>query len=302
MPTKKHPILLVLIILGITALLLGMVMTLVIKFFGTSSGLPFSHKIGVIPVKGAITDPGPVVKQLVEFKKDRGIKAIILRIDSPGGGVGASQEIYREVRKTIKIKRVISSMGGVAASGGYYIAAAGDKIVANPGTITGSIGVLMEFIRVQEFFKKIGLSLEVLKSGEFKDIGSPHRKLSERDRELIEGLISDIQEQFVNAVARGRGLPVEKVREIADGRILTGSKAKELGLVDLLGNFQDAIDLAKELTGIKGDVSLVFPKRRELRLWDLVFQNATKAFFRAIMDNLNSRIDYRWDGLSYSFG
>ena len=299
MPTKKHPILIVLIILGITVLFLGIVMTAVLNFFGPSSGLTFSSKIGVIRIEGTIMDSRHIVSQLVEFKKDKRIKAIILRIDSPGGGVGASQEIYREVSKTTKTKRVIVSLGGVAASGGYYIASAGDKIVANPGTITGSIGVLMEFIQIQDLIKKIGINLEVLKSGEFKDIGSPHRELTDRDKELIKGLISDIQEQFVNAVAQGRHLSVEKVREVADGRILSGAMAKELGLVDQLGNFQDAVDLAKEMTGIKGDVNLVFPKRHGMGLWNLVFQDVTKVFYGAVIDSLKTRIEYRWDGISY---
>jgi len=302
MAKKKHPILIVLLILGIAVIFLGMVMTAILSFFDPSSGLSFSNKIGVIPIQGTIVDSEQTVLQLVKFKKDKRIKAIILRINSPGGGVGASQEIYREVRKTIQTKKVIASLGGVAASGGYYIASAGDKIVANPGTLTGSIGVLMEFLQVQELAKKIGIHLEVLKSGEFKDIGSPHRKLSERDKELIKGLITDIQEQFISAVARGRGLSKEKVREIADGRILSGAMAKELGLVDQLGNFQDAVDLAKKMAGIEGDVTLVFPKKTRLKLWDLIFRSAAKAFAKAVIDSLKTRIEYRWDGLSYSYG
>ncbi|MDB9823246.1 signal peptide peptidase SppA [Deltaproteobacteria bacterium] len=293
---KKNPILTVLIILGITALFLVMVMTVILNFFGPHSSLAFSNKIGVIHIEGTISDPEPVLSQLAEFKNDKGIKAIILRIDSPGGGVGASQEIYREVQKTKEIKKVIISLGGTAASGGYYIASAGDKIVANPGTITGSIGVIMEFFQVQELSKKIGVSLEVLKSGEFKDIGSPYRELTERDKDLIINLISDIQEQFVTAVAEGRNIPVEKVREIADGRIISGAMAEKLGLVDQLGNFQDAVDLTKKMAGIEGDVSLVYPKERRIKLWDFIFQNATKALSRAVSDNLKPAIEYRWNG------
>ncbi|MFC1819812.1 signal peptide peptidase SppA, partial [Thermodesulfobacteriota bacterium] len=268
-------------------------------FFGPSSSLSFSNKIGVVHINGVIKDSEPIIRELTEFKKDKGIKAIILRIDSPGGGVGASQEIYREVQKTTKIKKVIISLGGIAASGGYYIASAGDMIIANPGTITGSIGVIMEFIQIQELFKKIGVGLEVLKSGEYKDIGSPHRKLTDRDKELIKGLISDIQEQFIEAVASGRKISVEKVREIADGRILSGATAKELGLVDRLGNFQDAVDLAKKLSGVKGDVNLVFPKKTRKRIWDLFFQNITRAFYEAIINSFKTTVEYRWSGLSY---
>ena len=291
----------VLIILGITVLLLGTVMIIILRIFGPSSNLSFGDRIGVIPIEGSITDPEPIVSQLVDFKKDKGIKAIILRINSPGGGVGPSQEIYREVRKTIKSKKVITSMGSLAASGGYYIASATNKIVANPGTITGSISVIMEFIQIEDLLKRVGVSLEVLKSGEFKDIGSPHRKMSEREKELIKDLISDIQKQFVNAVARGRDLSEEKVQEIADGRIFSGAQAKELGLVDLLGNFQDAVDLAKKMTGIKGDATLVYPKREKSKLWDFIFQDITKACYNAFMNYLNTSIEYRWEGLSSSY-
>jgi len=299
MSSEKRPIVVVLIILGITVLFLGMVMTIVLTFFGTSSNISLGDKIGVIPIEGTIMDSEPVVSQLVNFEKDRRIKAIILRINSPGGGVAPSQEIYREVGKIKETKKVIASMGSLSASGGYYIASAADKIVANPGTITGSIGVIIEFVQLEDLLKKIGVNMEVLKSGEFKDIGSPHRKMSKRDKALIKDLISDIQTQFVNAVASGRDLPVEKVEEIADGRIFSGSQAKALGLVDLLGNFQDAVDLAKKMTGIKGDVTLAYPKKDRSKLWDLVFQEATRAFYGALRNNLNTHIEYRWDGLLY---
>jgi protease-4 len=264
---------------------------------GPSSDFSFGEKIGVILVEGPISDSRPITAQLVKFRRDETIRAIILRIDSPGGGVGPSQEIYREVMKTRKTKKVIASMGGLAASGGYYIAAATDKIVANPGTITGSIGVIMEFVRLEELLKKLGISLEVMKSGEFKDIGSPHRKMSEREKELIQGLLSDIQGQFVRAVARGRKLPEEKVLNIADGRIMSGSRAKELGLVDRLGNFRDAVELAKKMSGIKGEPKLVYPERPGIRLRDILFEGAAKAFQRVIETRPQTRVEYRWRGI-----
>ena len=255
MAEKKRPILTVLVILGVAVLFLGTVGTLISLFAGPSSRFSFREKIGVIPIEGAITDSQAIVSQLAEFKKDRQIRAIILRVNSPGGGVAPSQEIYREVRKTIMSKKVIVSMGSLAASGGYYVASAADKIVANPGTLTGSIGVIMEFVQVEELLKKVGIGMEVLKTGEFKDTGSPFRKMSERERELIGSLLLDIRKQFVEAVARGRKLQVEKVEEIADGRILSGARSKELGLVDQLGNFEDAVDLAKRLAGISGEIA-----------------------------------------------
>lgn len=300
MSGKKGPILTVIIILGIAVLFLGALMTINLAFFGPSTNLPFGNNMGVLSIEGTITESQSIVSQLVNFRKDSGIKAIILRINSPGGGVSPSQEIYREVRRTVNTKKVIVSMGSLAASGGYYIASAADKIVASPGTITGSIGVIMEFVQLKELFKKIGISLEILKSGEFKDVGSPHREMSERDKELLQELISDIQNQFVEAVAKGRGLSVEKVREIADGRIFSGAKAMELGLVDMLGNFQDAVDLAKQETGIDGEITLVYPRKSRNRLWDLILGDAIKAIYESALKALETRIEYRWDGLPYA--
>jgi protease-4 len=297
MSTKKRPILTVLIILGIAVLFLGTLMTIVLAFFGPSADLPFGTKMGVITIEGPIMESQSIVSQMVKFRRSKGIKAIILRIDSPGGGVGPSQEIYREVRRTIKVKRVIVSMGSLAASGGYYVAAGADKIVASPGTITGSIGVIMQFVQLKELLKKIGVGLEVLKSGEFKDVGSPHREMSEREKELLQELIFDIQGQFVKAVAEGRNLSVEEVEEIADGRVFSGAKAKELGLVDVLGNFQDAVDLAKKETGIEGEVTLVYPKKTGPSIWDLVLRDATRAVYESTIKALKTHIEYRWDGI-----
>lgn len=297
MPKKKHPILIVFLVLGIVAIFLGGVMAIVISMIGPSSSLSLGTKIGVIPILGTITDSGPILNQLIKFKKDRKIKAIILRIDSPGGGVGPSQEIYREVRKTIRQKQIIASMGSTAASGGYYIASAANKIIANPGTLTGSIGVIMEFVRLDELLKKLGINLEVLKTGEFKDVGSFHREITERERELLNTLLSDIQTQFVEDVAKGRRLPSEKVREIADGRIMTGAQAKDLGLVDNLGNFQDAVDLAKKMAGVQGEVVLVYPKTKRANPLEYFMESAVESMSRVISDKLNSQFAYKWDGL-----
>ena len=297
MPGKKHSILLVLAIIGIAVVLFGLAMSLLVTNFGFSTKLHIGNKIGVISIEGTITDSTQILSQLLKFKKDKRIKAIILRINSPGGGVGPSQEIYREVRKTIKAKKVIASMGSLAASGGYYIASGANKIVANPGTITGSIGVIMEFIRLEELLKRIGVSMEIIKSGEFKDIGSPHREMSERDRVLLKALITDVQRQFVESVALGRNLSVDKVKEIADGRIISGAQAKELGLVDALGNFRDAVDLAKKMTGIEGEVTLVYPKKTRQKLRDFIFQRATEVLLGPGRNNLGPYLEYRWNGL-----
>ncbi|SPD73729.1 Signal peptide peptidase SppA, 36K type [uncultured Desulfobacterium sp.] len=295
MADKKHPILTAVVILLAIGLFLCISMFIVIKMVDPASKLTFSDKIGVIPVDGAILDSRLMLDQLVAFREDNNIKAIIIRINSPGGAVGPSQELYREIQKTIQTKKVVASLGGVAASGGYYIASAADKIVANPGTLTGSIGVVMEFFRFEDLLNKIGVRLEVLKSGEFKDIGSPHRELTDRDREIISGIIADIQNQFVQAVASGRNLPVEKVNEIADGRVFSGSKAKELDLVDVLGNFNDAVNLAKEIAGIKGDAILVYPKKSRLEIWESFVDGTTQSVARALQA-IKPRLAYEWCG------
>ena len=293
---KKHPILTVFIILACVIVVLSILITALSGSISSSSGIAFTNKVGVIPIVGAIEDSTEVLKQLTDFTKDKSIKAIILRIDSPGGGVGASQEIYREIGRTREEKPVVVSMGGVAASGGFYIAAACDRIVANPGTITGSIGVIMQYYKYKELAEKIGFTQEVIKSGEFKDIGNPHRDLTEKDRAILDAVISDIQHQFVEAVATGRNLSAEKVREIADGRIFTGAMAKELGLVDELGNFEDAVMVTKELAGIDGEANLVYPQKKKLKLLDLLLGEAAESMSDILKNKLKSTIEYRWDG------
>ncbi len=297
MTTKRRSILPVVMIILLVAVVLGITMVIALRSLVPSSASFFSEKIGVIPVEGAITGSQTVTSQLVEFRKDPSIRAIVLKINSPGGAIAPSQEIYREVEKTTPVKTVVVSMGTVAASGGYYIAAPASRIVANPGTITGSIGVIMEFVRMEDLLNKIGIDLEILKSGEFKDIGSPDRKMTERDREILDAMITDIQKQFVGAIVQGRGLTLQKVEEIADGRIFSGAQAKELGLVDVLGNFQDAVEITKELAGIKGDVTLVYAKKDRFQMLDLLLERGARLVSRLLHDS-GGRFEYRWDGLS----
>jgi len=296
MAKTNRPITLVLIILGIAILSFGTLMAIVLSLSRSTPTLSLSNKIGVIPINGVIKDADAITEQLIAFRNDKQIKAIILRINSPGGGVGPSQEIYTETRRTTKTKKVVASLGSVAASGGYYVASAADSVVANPGTLTGSIGVLMEFVTVEELLKKIGVEMQVIKSGEFKDIGSPNRKMTKEEREILTRLIKDIQNQFVTAVSQGRNMPKEKVLELADGRVFSGREAKRLGLVDSLGNFQDAVNVAKRMAHIKGKVKLVYPvKKRRSLLWDLLF----KDLFDALMNRLDrpsGLLEYRWNG------
>ncbi len=293
MAKNKRPILTVFLILGGVALFLGVTMMVALKMTDPSVELTFADKIGVISLEGPILQSSTTISHLIDFRENKSIKVIVLRIDSPGGAVGPTQEIHREILKTVAKKQVVASLGSVAASGGFYIAAAADRIVANPGTITGSIGVIMEFLRFQDLMDKIGVQLEVLKSGEFKDIGSPHREMTSKDREIIDSLISDIQTQFVEAVAEGRDLPVEKVSRIADGRIFSGVKAKELGLVDVLGNFEDAVDVAKEMAGISGEASLVYPRKSKMEFWESFLEGSAGSLVRALQ-GIKPQLAYKW--------
>jgi protease-4 len=264
------------------------ILLFLISRFSSLSGstkFGFGEKIAVIEIRGSITQSSGIIEDLQQYAEDEGVKAIILRIDSPGGGVGPSQEIYREVMK-IKSnhkKKVITSMGSVAASGGYYIASACDLIVANPGTITGSIGVIMEFTNIEELFKKIGIKGVVLKSGEHKDIGSPFREMTPEEKKLIQSVIDNVHQQFIQAVAEGRKMERSKVAQVADGRILTGEQAKQLGLVDQLGNLQDAIDTAAKMVGIEGKPVVLYPKKK-FSLLELLIEGITESILNTLSE------------------
>ncbi len=247
------------------------ILSLVVSVFFGGSGIALTDKVGVVRVEGVIMDSIETNRRIHEFADRKDIKAIVVRIDSPGGAVGPSQEIYRELRKVAREKTVIASLGSVAASGGYYIAAAADRIVANPGTITGSIGVIIEFMNVEGLLSKVGLKGEVIKSGRYKDTGSPLRELREDERKLIQALIDDVNNQFIDAVAEGRSLKRPDVVKIADGRILSGLQAKQSGLVDTLGSLNDAIDLGAELAGIDGKPEVVFAKKNIPGIFTFLF-------------------------------
>ncbi len=194
------------------------------------------NRIGIVDITGLITDSQYITNQVKKFRQDKRIRGIILRIDSPGGAVGPSQEIYNEVLKTRENgKTIYASMGAIAASGGYYIASAAEKIFANPGTLTGSIGVIMAFSNAKGLMEKIGLQPEIVKAGEYKDIGSPARAMTQKERNLLQSVVTDVHQQFIEAVASGRDISVAEVTKIADGRILTGRQAHSLKLIDQLG-------------------------------------------------------------------
>jgi len=223
---------------------------------------PIGEKVAIIDIIGAISNSELIIEHIHRYRDDRSVKAIVLRIDSPGGSVAPVQEIYSELNKLEK--PIVASMGGTAASGGYYIACAADQIFANPGTLTGSIGVIMQFMKMKGLYDKVGLDQEVVKSGEFKDFGSPVRSLTDKERALLQETIDDVHTQFVDAIFEGRSdhLVREEIVALADGRIFSGRQALESKLVDRLGNLPDAIDLAAELGGIVGvpKITRVKPK------------------------------------------
>ena len=245
------------VIISITLLLL-LVVSLTLALF--QKNIPLRSRVALVSIEGPIMDSMDVVKEIKEHAKDHSIKAIILRIDSPGGAVGPSQEIYEEVKKASAEKHIVVSMGSIAASGGYYIASPEDMIFANPGTLTGSIGVIMEIPNLEGLMTKIGIRTEVIKSGKHKDMASAFRKMDKEDRDILQSVLDNVHEQFIRAVAEGRKLTVDSIRPIADGRIFTGEQAKGLKLVDELGTLEDAIQKAAELAGISGEPEVVSKK------------------------------------------
>jgi protease-4 len=264
--SRRHPYLFFLLVSFaiFTTLTLG-VMAMA-AWIGGGSGDFSGEGVGVVEIEGAIVDSRDTIEHIRRFREDEDIKAIVIRIDSPGGAVGPSQEIYREIRKTVGSKKVVASMGAVAASGGYYVACATDGIVANPGTITGSIGVIMGYTNFRQLLDKIGMVPVVIKSGPYKDTGSPTREMRDDEREILQSITSNIHEQFVTAIADGRKMDRALVAQAADGRIFTGEDAKARGFVDRLGNFEDALEWAGELGGIDGDVVPVYARDEKLSL------------------------------------
>jgi protease-4 len=248
---------------------------------GSTSG----PRVAIVEAKGAIGDENGVdgdsiVKLLRKYEKDDSIKAIVLRVDSPGGAVAPSQEIYEQVKKTKAKKKIVVSMGNLAASGGYYISAAADKIFADPGTLTGSIGVIFMHFNVRGLLEAAHVEETTLKTGKYKDTLSPFRPLADTDREEIQGISDDVYGQFIHAVAEGRGMKDEDVRKIAEGRIYTGKRAKELNLVDELGGLEDAIAAAWTLSGQSGEPRVQpIPRKSHFALGDLMkgaFQGAAE--------------------------
>jgi len=264
---------------------------------GINGSFLIGDAVGVVEVKGLIVDSKETIKHLHEFRDNDKVKAIVLRIDSPGGVVGPTQEIYEEVGKLAAAKKVVVSMGSVAASGGYYIATPAYRIFANPGTVTGSIGVLMKLSNIEGLLGKIGLKSYVLKSGRFKDTGSPVRTMTMVDKAVLQGVIDNMHGQFVRAVAKGRKIPEAEVARIADGRIFSGEQALRLKLVDSMGNLQDAVAEAGKLAGIKGEPEVLYPPEKKKLLTDWLMEDVIGGFAGRLKQESGFDAKYEFDGM-----
>lgn len=280
---RKKP-LAILVIGSIVAVVILIALSTGASLFLGEAPVVSSDKVALIKIEGVILDSTDVIEQLKKYGKNSSVKAIILRIDSPGGAVVPSQEIYEEVRK-LKARtnqKIITSMGTVAASGGYYIAAASDRIVANPGTLTGSIGVIMEFASAEELMNKIGVKSEVIKSGDKKDVGNFMRTMKPEEREYLQKVIADVHDQFVEAVSQGRKMKKEVVVPIADGGVFTGRQAKAIGLVDELGDLEDAVRVAGKMANIQGEPKVV-TEEKKYGLWDILKGKDINNLFRGAL-------------------
>lgn len=247
-------------------------------------------KVGIVKINGPILTSDSVVSQLEKLKNRKDISAIVMRIDSPGGLVAPTQEIYEKVKSLRGVKPIIASMGSVAASGGYYIALGADTLIANPGTIVGSIGVIMNYPIATELLGKVGIKFETVKSGGLKDVGSYSREVTEADRRHLNDMVTNIHNQFIDAVNNNRSIEKSELIKLADGRVFTGSQSKDLGLVDLLGTFEDAVSLAGTLGKIKGVPKTIQIDKKNSSLIDMFTSNieqATSSWF----DELPA---YRW--------
>lgn len=314
---RRRPSLCLIIVLGVFILFIFLLIGIpLIK--GTLT-VPM-NSIAVVPVEGVIVNVSEKVEKVKKYGEDPRVKAIVVKIDSPGGTVGAVQELYSELLKvrTQKKKPVVASLGNIAASGGYYVACAADKIVTNPGTITGSVGVIMTFPNWEKLIQKLGVRMEVIKSGKFKDIGSPTRPMTPEEKELLSEVINDVYDQFFEVVYKARREGIKsallketrveasdpattpsvseeaiknRLRQLADGRIFSGRQALKYGLVDEEGTFHDAIEIARKLAKIKGKPHIIKP-REPFRLWDVIFGRSSAISTLPLSDS--PRLEYRF--------
>jgi protease-4 len=259
---------------------------------GETPSISGGPKIGVLEVKGAIgmdgggVDAERLMKHARKFGEDGSIKGVLVRVDSPGGAVGPTQEIFEEVRRLAEKKPVVCSLGSIAASGGFYVAMACPKVIASASTLTGSIGVISQFPNVSRLADKVGVDVETVKSGKLKDVGNPFREMGAEERAYWQAVSDRIHGQFIAAVVEARGKSEEEVRKVADGRVITGDQALEAGLVDGLGNFYDALDLLKSEAKIEGEPTLVYPADERARFLEQLMGGAAKALVGAVRDGV----------------
>ena len=254
-----------------------------------------SGEIALVRIQGMLMDSQNIVRQLSNYRHNPNVRGIVLRIDSPGGAVAPAQEIYNEIMKLkADHKTVYASMGTVAASGGYYIACAANYVLANPGTLTGSIAAVMAFSNIEELTDKIGVKPIIIKSGKYKDVGSPLRGMKPEERKLLQSVVEDVHQQFVQAVAKGRGLPVSEVNEIADGRIMTGQQALTLKLVDEMGGLEKTIELLAKKIGVEGRPKVIEEKEKK-PFFDWLLQSSLPSRLAAtLMPASLPRLQYVW--------
>ena len=291
---RPHPMLVALATIGVLSL------TTVAAFFflilwASSGGVEVATikggpGIGIVEIEGVITDSEPALKVIRDYRQREDVKAVVVRINSPGGAVGASQEIYSALKALDKKKPVVASMESVAASGGYYVAIGARKIVANPGTITGSIGVIMKVPNIGPLLEKLGVKTQVLKSGAYKDLGSMTRDMTQAEREVVEGVLKDVHQKFMEDVSQARSIPLDRLASLAQGQIFSGREAKEVGLVDELGNFDTAIEMAQRLSHLKGEPRLIYPEKGRLKVLRELLEEEAATTIKNILERV--AIDY----------
>ena len=272
-------------------------LSLLLAVGGDSGEFSFGGRIQVVDIEGELVDSEQIIEQLKRYEDNESVQAILLNVDSPGGGVAVSQEIYSAIKRLRekKNKIVVAYMSSVGASGAYYLSCPADKIVANPGTIVGSIGVIAEWVNYGELFAWAKLKDVTFKTGEFKDTGTPTRELTEKEKVYFQGLIDDMYVQFVEAVAAGRKMDIEEVRELADGRVFTGRDARDKKLIDEVGDFQDAVDLTASLAGISGKPNLLRSTRERVTVLDLLTGDVSRLNpFGAQTMKSQVRFQYLW--------
>ncbi len=254
-----------------------------------------SGEIALVRIQGMLMDSQNIVRQLSDYRHNPGVRGILLRIDSPGGAVAPAQEIYSEIMKLrADHKTVYASMGTVAASGGYYIACAADYVLANPGTLTGSIAAVMVFSNIEELTNKIGVKPVIIKSGKYKDVGSPLRAMNPEERKLLQNVVDDVHQQFVQAVAKGRGLSVSEVKEIADGRIMTGQQALKLKLIDEIGGLEKTLELLAKKIGVEGRPKVIEEKEKTPFFDWLLQSSLSSRLIETLIPASLPRLQYIW--------